>query len=361
MLMIFRTITLGQSKFDVRVNINGANGKTMYLRNFYGGNYDTNHKNLKTDSVIIQDNRANFTGEFTDFGFYSIALKGGKTAKTFIIDTGITHINANDSLLFKAKITHNTQEKIRELLSPQFRIIEKVREKIQDSLIKYTDKVKELEDVYSVMMNKLYEAQLTYLFDNIPKYPNSFYLINKIVNLKSLISDEQKDKLALFSEKILKSPDGELLLNFNKNRFHQKSPFLENEIYALNGSFEKLKFNTGKIYIIDYWASWCNPCVAQIPKLKSLYSKYHEKGLEVISISLDVNSKSENWKKSINQHQIPWLNYRETNGFESPNVLFFGFNSIPRLILLNAKGFIINSNLAIEDAENTIENLLDKK
>ena len=98
----------------------------------------------------------------------------------------------------------------------------------------------------------------------------------------------------------------------------------------------------GKIYLIDFWATWCKPCVEDLPILNSAYDKYKAKGFEIISISLD-GKKAKNRVNVFreNKYQMPWLNAILDNGFSDDLVQDFQVTSIPAKFLIDENGKII--------------------
>ncbi|SIO49305.1 AhpC/TSA family protein [Chitinophaga niabensis] len=91
-----------------------------------------------------------------------------------------------------------------------------------------------------------------------------------------------------------------------------------------------------KITLIDFWASWCSPCRDDIPNLKKVYAAFSENGFNILSISIDKNSKD--WEKALNEEKMPWINGLELNGVSKK---LFGITAIPAQILINNKFQII--------------------
>ncbi|MFH1958375.1 MAG: thioredoxin-like domain-containing protein [bacterium] len=115
--------------------------------------------------------------------------------------------------------------------------------------------------------------------------------------------------------------------------------------------------NKDKIIIIDFWATWCGPCVAEIPKIKKLYNKYKNKNVLFIGINLDKNK-----DKVIDfckENQIEWPQYYDGEGWNSDVVKKWGISGIPTLFALN-KGNIIYSVEARGNLEKIIEELIKK-
>ena len=141
---------------------------------------------------------------------------------------------------------------------------------------------------------------------------------------------------------------------------------LETKILSLGSNFPTLKLknkelkelvfkaaeNTNANYIlIDFWFSYCGPCIAQFPKLKELYANYPH-NLKIISISTDKTNNIHNWHKIMEQKNIPWLNLLDENGNETSPL---GINSFPTNYLLNKEGIIIEKNISIMHLEELLK------
>jgi peroxiredoxin len=100
----------------------------------------------------------------------------------------------------------------------------------------------------------------------------------------------------------------------------------------------------GKVVLIDFWASWCEPCRAESPNLKTQYQRYKDKGFEIISVSLDTDKK--NWLKAISDDGLNWLQVSDLKGYNSDVVRAYGISGVPSFFLIGGDGKIIaNSNL----------------
>lgn len=112
----------------------------------------------------------------------------------------------------------------------------------------------------------------------------------------------------------------------------------------------------GKNYVlIDFWASWCKPCRAEIPNVKAQYAKYKSKGFEVVSISID--KKDTDWRKALKEEQLSWPNFRDADGSVSA---LWEVKFVPTMYLLSADGTIVAENARGEALAKKLAELLDK-
>ena len=94
---------------------------------------------------------------------------------------------------------------------------------------------------------------------------------------------------------------------------------------------------------VDFWASWCGPCCAEIPNVKAVWEKYHDKGFEVVGVSFDGDAEA--WKKAIAEYGIKWLNMSDLKGWGCEAAKVYGIRGIPRSILIGQDGIIIDKDL----------------
>ena len=123
-----------------------------------------------------------------------------------------------------------------------------------------------------------------------------------------------------------------------------------------DGKTLSLKDLRGKIVLIDFWASWCAPCMGEMPNVKNLYAKYHGRGLEVVGISMD--HKKEAWLKGIGKEQLPWLQVSSLKGMgRCPVAKAYEVLAIPKFYIIDREGRIVAKDLRGEELAEKVASL----
>ncbi len=164
----------------------------------------------------------------------------------------------------------------------------------------------------------------------------------------------------LIEDRILKdyesSPYAEMIKSKRKQDERVGKPFELEFTEAIKGTTISMKSLKGKVVVIDFWATWCGPCVAEMPKMKELYAEYKDKGVEFIGISLDQPKEAgglNKLKDFVAKNEITWPQYYQGNGWKSEFSSEWGINSIPCVFIIDADG-----NLATNEARGKLEKLI---
>lgn len=127
----------------------------------------------------------------------------------------------------------------------------------------------------------------------------------------------------------------------------------------VNGEPLSLAKNQGKVVLVDFWATWCPPCRAELPNLLSTYTKYHDRGFEIVGVSLDDNlQKLMAFTKSMN---MPWPQSCDAQGWNGKLVGQYGVYQLPSSALLNSQGIIIAKDLRGDALEHAVAKALATK
>lgn len=228
---------------------------------------------------------------------------------------------------------------------------------LNDKLLVYQDSISILFENHKRISEdsiriKSMKSIITYMYDFSVENKDNLLGINsfrKNIFAIAQIDSIRFEKLCDIFDKEKSSDEVKSYLNFkakNAQRLQRVNKKYEDfEFQTPEGNSKKLSDYVGKseyIYI-DFWASWCSPCIAYMPHLKEIYKKYSDKGFEVIGISLDTNKKS--WLKALNKIDVPWPQLCNFEGSQSKMAKAYFLTGVPYGILLNKAGEIIATNL----------------
>ena len=112
----------------------------------------------------------------------------------------------------------------------------------------------------------------------------------------------------------------------------------------------------GKVVLIDFWASWCRPCRAENPNVVRLYNRYHDRGFEIFSVSLDNNRDA--WLRAIEADGLVWSNHvSDLRGWSSAAGRLYGISSIPATVLVDREGRVLARNLRGQQLEQKLKEI----
>jgi len=215
--------------------------------------------------------------------------------------------------------------------------------KMSDSISKAPNKDRKyVDDEFAKLNQRLVDTVESF----VKKYPSSpvlpYIIIDRFVNYPN--PEKAKSTYAALApsakNSIYGKELGESLRIAAKTGLGVKPSFTLPDRDGKNLSLASLK---GKVVLVDFWASWCGPCRKENPNLVKAYAKYHDKGFEIIGVSLD--DKKENWLKAIDADKLVWLHASDLKGWKSDLAAEYGIRSIPTSFLVDAEGKIIGKDL----------------
>ena len=125
------------------------------------------------------------------------------------------------------------------------------------------------------------------------------------------------------------------------------------------GKIITLKESLGKVTIIDFWASWCGPCRMENPNVVAIYNEFHDKGLNIIGVSLDKDETK--WKEAIAKDGLTWTHVSNLKFWDEPIAKLYSVESIPATFILDENGIIVAKDLRGDDLKAKIKELLEVK
>jgi len=323
-LLISVILVTGCGKNPNKLNLSGIVKNTssgvIYLQRYENKSFFT------IDSTIINDGKFQFTTEVKLPEIYGLAIdNSGNPFHSFIIFLDNNPITVELDTINEFKNTVVTGSVEQDL---QNEFSKKYRTPIGDIL---TEHPKSLAALYTFYRYYSYRLSPEEIRANLQLVDSSF-------------SDSEYVKVL-----------EELADNLEKVSVGSKAPDFQAK--DTDDKVVKLSDYLGKSYIlIDFWASWCIPCRKESPELKDVYEKYKEKGLEIISVSLD--HKTEHWLEAIQQDGLPWIQWVDYNAWAGEGVKTYGVRLIPYKFLIDKDGIIVAKNLRGEDLEKLVGTFL---
>ena len=166
-------------------------------------------------------------------------------------------------------------------------------------------------------------------------------------------------------EEVLKLAEGKQGLSYYRDQAQQLKARLERigrplrlKFNALDGTEVDVEKLRGKVVLLEFWATWCGPCVAGIPKIKSAWDALHREGFEVIALSYD--TEREKLSRFVKNSALPWPQFFAPEGKDAPLIKGFGQPGPPAYWLIDRDGLLVDIN-AHHDLEQKVKRLLARK
>ena len=320
-----------QKNYTVTMDANPADNNTMA----YLINWDTQ---AKLDSAVVTDNKINFAGTVAD-DFIGRVIVNGKRGPMFIVEQGDIVIDPNGDATGTP-------------LNEKWNAYATEISKIQDEFNKLNPadsvdvaKAKELEEAYNAVPAKAFK-------ENADNALGLYWFMQMAYDLTLPQLQEEIAK----NPALAKSGQVEGLLNAKKakeatsvgNHYKDFTITYDGKEYKLSDYVKP-----GKYTLVDFWASWCGPCIRQTKVIKELYEKYKDKGLDVVGVA--VWDEPENTLKAIKTHDLQWPCI--INAQTIPTDLY-GISGIPCIILINPDGVIISRDKQGQELKDDVDSAM---
>jgi thiol-disulfide isomerase/thioredoxin len=214
-------------------------------------------------------------------------------------------------------------------------------------------------------MSKLHEEFETASIENmrsaLKQFPTNSMIFTMLVAVAQRSTGERQKELATEIIDVPGAPPGaKTLANhiLKGTKPYQVGKPLDIHFTALDGREVDLAKLTGKVVLVEFWSTTCGPCIAEMPTVKAVYEKFHDRGFEVVAVSLD--DKEIALRRFIKEKKLPWPQHFDGKGWENQFAVRYGIFSIPTMWLVDKRGNLRYNNARF-DLERSVTSLLDEQ
>ncbi|SHJ17602.1 TlpA disulfide reductase family protein [Flavobacterium terrae] len=322
------------------------------------------------DTVKIKNGVFNFEGETNEPEIHNIRIDNLKGGFVIVLENGNIKAEINKDSISKAKITGTYNNDELQKFNNQ---ISKIQTKIMDFQNKNRALIVEAQQKNDTASLKKFQKEFSKFGDEfkivnesyVEKSPKSFLsallIEGMFAEVEPKIQKIQKYYDALADDIKQTKPGKRIkqkLSKFKSVEIGQKAPDFSGP--TPDGKTISLKQSLGKVTIVDFWASWCEPCRKENPNVVALYNEFHSKGLNIIGVSLDREGGSAQWKEAIAKDKLAWNHISNLKFWEDPIAKQYNVQSIPSTFILDKNGIIVAKNISGAELKAKISELLAK-
>ena len=352
-LAAFIAATLPTEAQQVKYSINGIskeNGKTVYLRDRLTSSI--------VDSTVVANGKFTMSGNAEKNAYMGVSTKDASWFVMLFNDGTPVTINLNDSTLKGSpqneRLTRYDLAANAPLAEVQHKyqnLSQEEREKKQTEILgaMVIASVKMGDQVYKIFQEEN-NTMIPVAF--ISEYQQMFgqQKLDSLINLKPVWASHPIVQQQVQQWARQKAQDEK------KNAFIGQQ-FTDLEEADPDGNMHKLSeyVGKGKWVLVDFWASWCGPCLREMPNVVAAYEKYHAKGFDVVGLSFD--NKKEPWVQAIADQKMPWTHLSDLQGWRTVASGVYGVNSIPDNLLIDPQGKIVARGLRAQGLQDKLKEI----
>lgn len=331
-----------------------------------------NNKRIPIDTAVVQAGSFTFLKPRADgIGIQVISIKNVRQQLLIVKDKAPLTVTLYKDSIASSLVTGSKENEIFNQYTNASRQLNKKKASLnlkRNQARAETDGIMVTE--YTNQINELDEHFVSTKKEVLANNPNSLVSImalSDLINAKVLKIEETEEYYNSLGKDIQKSSIGSSIKRYiaqlksqraasNLASVGNKAP--EFSAKTPEGKDLALSETLGKYTIVDFWASWCKPCRLENPNVVRVYNKYHDKGLNIISVSLDKSGQKERWLRAIEKDQMDWYHVSNLQFWQDPIPKSYGVRAIPATFLLDEEGIIIAKNLRGQALEDKIAELL---
>jgi thiol-disulfide isomerase/thioredoxin len=340
-------------QFKVTMNLENADNQTIILVKSLDGK-----KPIIMDTVVIADNKAVINVNYDEpQALYILAFKEKQDQVLLFPDNQDVTVKGDLDDFFHIEatgsVTQNAFNEYQKGLVPFLEAFIPLDAAATEAY--YNNDSLKYEEINAQTL-AIWDEYHNYQFDYIRNHPDSFLAHYILDDLKT---DIELAQLIEFAEILT----GESVYRDNVNEFIENNmrvelgqPFMDFTLQTADGKNVNLAelIKNNKVVLVDFWASWCGPCRHENPVVKAAYEKYHDKGLEIVGVSVDRNEAA--WLQAVEEDALPYLQVRDTEGTVGSK---YAVVYIPSNFLYDQNGVLIAKELRGDDLEAKLAEILN--
>lgn len=334
--------TLPTMAQQVKYSISGTyanEGKVIYLK-------DQLTETI-VDSTVIANGKFTFNGTAEKDALMAINVKDKDWNTVFFNDGTPVIVNANDSTLKGSPLNERLMKYDLESEKPSRNFKAKVAKMTKDEMMAHAEEL--MEEINKVQGGKIALANKIFKEERNTLIPLAFAQLFFFDNGIDAYDELVKEQVIFANHPYLKKAKDDIAEALQPKDSPKLAfigqQYTDIEMADPDGKMHKISelVGEGKWVLVDFWASWCGPCRAEMPNLLEAYNKFHTKGFEVIGISFDQDKDA--WIKAVEQIKMPWLQLSDLKGGEGAVASIYNVDAIPDNILINPQGKITDRGL----------------
>ena len=354
------------TNYTVNIEAEGVyDGVRAYIKRNENGKTTT-----ATDTAIAQNGKFQFKGEVLAPEMRLITIDGVNGQVFFVLEPNNINITVYKDSIQKSKVSGGLNNEIFSKYRSGFVVITNKLDKLRQEYVAAAQNPQAVQELQKRNV-ELREELKNYGFNFLKNNPNSDFslmLLDGLTSQPKFDTKSAKEVLALMNDELLNKSTNILTVQNIQRKINQATTNkklavgdIAPDFTAPNPDGTALTMSTikGKVTIIDFWASWCKPCRVENPTYVRLYEKYHNKGLEIISFSLDRENQKQRWIDAIAKDKLTWHNVSNLKFWNDPVAKLYNVSSIPAAFIIDEQGVIIAERLRGSALERKIAELLD--
>ena len=343
------------NNFEIKgtVDNQALNGTTIFLKQ------RINRVWTSLDSAVIKDGKFAFNGVADTAKIAYLTYEypaNNKVRQAFILENGKISVTIDTVgfMVFNGTIQNDSLQSYETAKNDFYKKADIVYKAAEDSAntlekqIELNEEIKKL-NIEEVNIDKKYAISNMNTLVGTFVFTNSFY---------AMTTDEKESIIKQMNDETKQNQRiKEIIADIKtEKKVAVGNTFTDFRLPSVNGDSLSLSDLVGKTdyVLVDFWASWCGPCMHSLPAMKKLYNIYKGSRFEILGVSLDDNAEA--WKGVISERQLTWKHVSDLKGWKCEGSRTYAVNSIPSTVLIDKTGKIVGKNLTFEELENFLSN-----